>query len=293
MTRLAWDKVGERRYETGVDHGVLYLRDPSGAYTQGYAWNGLTTVTESPSGAESTKTYADNIPYLNLKSAEEFGATIEALYYPDEFARCDGTAEPEPGVYLGQQVRETFGFSYRTLIGNDLVGNDYGSKIHLVYGADANPSEKARATVNDSPEPTAFSWEVTTTPVEVGTVGGKEYKPTSHLIVDSTKVSASAFAALQDVLYGTAGSDPRLPLPGEVLSMFSGSLTMVETEAPTYNATTDTVTVPAIAGVTYMVGGEVVSGSFTISEDTVVEAVPAAGYRFTETSDTDWTVNYS
>lgn len=293
MTRIAWDKVGERRYETGVDHGVLYLRDENGDYTNGYAWNGLTTVTESPSGAESSKTYADNIPYLNLKSAEEFGATIEALYYPDEFMRCDGTAEPEQGVYLGQQGRETFGFSYRSLIGNDLVGNDYGSKIHLVYGADANPSEKARSTVNDAPEPTAFSWEVTTTPVEVGTVNGKEYRPTSHLIVDSTKVSAAGFAALQDALYGTAGSDPRLPMPGEVLAMFAGTITVVETVAPTYDAGTDTVTVPSTPGVTYMVGGEVVSGSFTISEDTVVRAVPADGYRFTDTSDTDWTMNYS
>ena len=167
MTALAWDKVGERTYETGVDRGVLYLPDNTGEYVEGHAWNGLTTVTESPSGAESNPTYADNIKYLNLVSLEEFGATIEAYTYPNEFAQCDGTAEPQPGIYLGQQGRRVFGLCYRTRLGSDLDGTDHGYKLHLVYGALAKPSEKAYASINDSPEAITFSWEVATTPVPV------------------------------------------------------------------------------------------------------------------------------
>jgi hypothetical protein len=203
MTQLTWDNVGERRYETGVDRGVLYLPDETGAYDEGYAWNGLTTVTESPSGAESNPQYADNIKYLNLVSAEEFGATVEAYTYPDEFGQCDGTAEPQPGIYLGQQGRRSFGLSYRTQVGNDVDGTDHGYKLHLVYGALAAPSEKAFSTINDSPEAISFSWEVSTTPVQV-----TGYKPTALLTIDSTKVDPADLTALEDILYGTVGDDP-------------------------------------------------------------------------------------
>jgi hypothetical protein len=225
MTKLTWDKVGEREYETGVDHGVLYLPDGTGAYTKGYAWNGLTTVTESPSGAESNKQYADNIVYLNLLSAEEFGATIEAFTYPTEFEQCDGTASPEVGVSIGQQARTPFGLSYRTRLGNDLQGNDFGYKLHLVYGALAAPSEKAYTTVNDSPEALSFSWELSTTPVEVGVVDGKEYRPCSTLTVNSTLVDADALSDLEDVLYGATAAEAKLPLPAAVIAMFAGSVT--------------------------------------------------------------------
>lgn len=224
MSTIVWDKTGERLFETGVDHGVLYLPDETGAYDTGFAWNGLTTITESPSGAEASAQYADNIKYVSLVSAEEFGATIEAFTYPDEFGQCDGSAEPSPGVYLSQQGRRMFGMSYRTLIGNDVEGTDHGYKLHLIYGAQAAPSEKARATVNDSPEATTFSWEVTTTPVAVpgnDPVTGKPYKPTSHLTIDSTKVDAADLAALEDLLYGTEAAEPALPLPEDVLELFA------------------------------------------------------------------------
>lgn len=227
MPQLAWDQVGERVYETGVDRGVLYLPDNAGAYTTGFAWNGLVTVTESPSGAESTPQYADNIKYLNLQSAEEFGATIEAFTYPDEFAVCDGTAVPEEGVYLGQQGRRMFGLVYRTLVGNDVSGNDYGYKLHLIYGAQAAPSEKAYGTVNDSPEAITFSWELTTTPAPVGTINGVDYKPTASITIDSTKVAAADLAALETLLFGGAavGETPRLPAPSEVVALFTTAVT--------------------------------------------------------------------
>lgn len=222
MAALEWDKVGERFYETGTDHGVLYNRDKAtGAYTTGVAWNGLTAVTQSPSGAEANPQYADNIKYLNLYSAEEWGGTIEAFTYPDEFAKCDGSAEPEPGVFLGQQGRESFGFSYRSLKGNDLQGTDLGYKLHLIYGAMASPSEKAHATVNDSPEALNFSWEVTTTPEAVGTIAGVAYKPTSILTIDSTKVDATKLAALEVLLYGDAIEEATLPLPADVIALFA------------------------------------------------------------------------
>lgn len=294
--RLAWDKVGERLYETGVDRGVLFLSDANGVYDQGYAWNGLTTVTESPSGADANPQYADNIKYLNLVSAEQFGGTIEAFTYPDEFAQCDGTAEPSPGILVGQQGRRTFGLCYRTRLGNDVDGTDLGYKLHLVYGALAAPSEKAYATINDSPEALSFSWTISTTPVDVpGTdpVTGKAYKPTASLTIDSTKVAAGALTTLEDTLYGTAGADPRLPLPGEVIAMFAGTVTAVETVAPAYDAATDTVTVPTVTGVQYQVNGQPVVGSFVITQDTVVTAVPEPGFTFTPTSDTDWTINFA
>jgi hypothetical protein len=296
--RLTWDQVSERFYETGVDHGVLYLPDNGGAYDSGFAWNGLVTVTESPSGAEANPQYADNIKYLNLISTEMFGGTIEAFTYPDEFAQCDGTAVPSPGVAVGQQSRRTFGLAYRTQVGNDVDGVDYGYKLHLIYGAMAAPSEKAYASINDSPEAITFSWALTTTPVDVpgnNPVTGKPYKPTATLTIDSTKVDAAGLAALNDALFGTEGADPRLPLPAEVLAMFGGAITVVATTPPTYNAATDIITIPATAGVEYLVDGAVVpAGPFgPIAEDTVVTARPAAGYAFTDTSDTDWTINFA
>lgn len=220
--KLVWDKTSERLYETGVRNGVLYNSDAENLFTTGVAWNGLTSVTESPSGAESNPVYADDIKYLNLVSAEEFGATIEAYTYPEEFGVCDGSAEIAPGVYAGQQKREMFGLSYRTVLGNDVDGDDYGYKIHLIYNAMAAPSEKAYSTVNDSPEAITFSWEVTTTPVEV-----PGYKPTASLTFDSTKVDADKLAALEEILYGkdTVGEEPavpaRLPLPAEVIALMS------------------------------------------------------------------------
>ena len=208
--KITWDKSGERYYETGVKRGVLYVMD-KGAYGNGVAWNGLTAVTESPSGAEASPMYADDIKYLNLYSAEEFAATVEAYTYPDEFAECDGSAEIAPGVTIGQQKRKTFGMCYTTVLGNDTDGNDYGYKIHIIYGANAAPSEKAYATINDSPEAITFSWELTTTPVEVA-----GHKPTASLTIDSTKTTPEKMKAIEDILYGTESQEPRLPLPSEI-----------------------------------------------------------------------------
>lgn len=213
MTKLAWDQVGEKFYETGVDHGVLYLPDEQGVFDQGVVWNGLTAVTESPSGAEATPMYADNQKYLNLVSAEEYAATIEAFTYPDEFAICEGSATPKPGILIGQQGRAVFGFAYRTKIANDLNAN-LGYKIHLVYNALAAPTEKAHATVNDTPEAITFSWEVTTTPVEV-----PGFDPSATVVLDSTQLSAGHMKALEDILYGTEADEPRLPRPSEIISI--------------------------------------------------------------------------
>lgn len=218
MTKLKWGGAGQKRYETGVKNGVLYLTDTVGDYTKGVAWNGLTTVTESPSGAEANPQYADNKKYLNLISAEEFGGTIEAFTYPDEFEECDGTAEIAPGVTIGQQKRKTFGFSYRTEVGDDLVGLAAGYKLHLVYGALAAPSEKARATINDSPEALAFSWEFTTTAVEVD-----GYEPSATVTIDSTTVTAAKMAAIEAILYGTDSEEARLPFPDEVATILAGT----------------------------------------------------------------------
>ena len=215
MAKLVWDESGKRLYETGVKMGVLYVQNENGAYPKGVAWNGLTAVNESPSGAESTPLYADDIKYLNLRSAEEFGATIEAYTYPDEFEACDGSAEIAPGVKVGQQARKSFGLCYRTIVGNDVQGNDFGYKLHLIYGATAAPSEKAYATVNDSPEAITFSWEVTCTPVEV-----PGFKPSASLVIDSTKVDADKLAALEAKLYGDDNTEAMLPLPAEIIEMF-------------------------------------------------------------------------
>lgn len=215
MTVLEWDKVSEKVYETGVDKGVLYTTDSFGIYSAGHAWNGLVSVSESPSGAESNKQYANNRVYLNLTSAEEFSATLEAYTYPDAFAMCDGSAELSPGVFLGQQKRRTFGLSYRSLIGNDVENTEFGYKIHLVYGGLAAPTEKTYSTINDSPEAATFSWEVSTTPVNV-----PGYAPSATLVIDSTKVDAVKLAQLEALLYGTEAGAARLPLPEEVAAIF-------------------------------------------------------------------------
>ena len=216
MSKIVWDKTGERLYETGVENGVLYPMQDNGKYTLGVAWNGLISVTESPSGAEASPIYADNIKYLNLISTEEFGATIEAYTYPDEFALCDGSAQLGEGVSIGQQKRKTFGLSYKTSIGNDVDGADHGYKLHLIYGALAAPSEKAYSTINDSPEAITFSWELTTTPVQVS-----GFKPTASLTIDSTKVDKSKLTLIENILYGTESTTARLPLPDEIKTILS------------------------------------------------------------------------
>ena len=214
MSKLVWDATGERKYETGVRNGVLYVMAEGGTYPKGVAWNGLTAVTESPSGAEATALYADDTKYLNLISAEEFGATIEAYTYPDEFAECDGSATLAAGVTIGQQPRKTFGMSYRTVYGNDVNNESYGYKLHLIYGAVAAPSEKAYATINDSPEAITFSWEVKTTPVNV-----TGHKPTASLTIDSTKVDQAKLTKIEEILYGKDEVEARLPLPDEIIQI--------------------------------------------------------------------------
>lgn len=212
--KLKWDQTGERIYETGVSNGVLYVQKANGSYDNGVAWNGLSTVTESPSGAESNAIYADNIKYLALTSAEEFGATVEAYTYPDKFAECDGSAEVADGVIIGQQDRKAFGMAYKTIVGNDTEKNTHGYKLHMIYGATAAPSEKGYSTVNDSPEPITLSWELSTTPVEV-----TGYKPTATLVIDSTKANSEKLKALEDILFGSDETEARLPMPNEVISL--------------------------------------------------------------------------
>ena len=219
MAKIVWDQVGQRLYETGTDHAVIYLQDENGEYKGGAeAWNGLTAVNHSPSGAESTPLYADNIKYLELTSAEDFGYTIEAYMYPDMFAECNGEAELVQGVKAAQQTRKPFGFTHRTILGNDVKNNDYGYKLHLIYGSKAAVSEKAYATVNDSPEAMTMSWECTTTPVAV-----PNFKPTAHIEIDSTKVDAVKLKALEDILYGTESEEAYLPLPEEVISILTAA----------------------------------------------------------------------
>jgi hypothetical protein len=292
MTALTWDQVGERLYETGVDHGVLYIPNGSGVYDTGVAWNGLTAVTESPSGAEASPQYADNIKYLNLVSAEEFGGTIEAYTYPDEFGQCDGTAAPSDGVLLGQQGRKTFGLCYRTRLGNDLDGVDYGYKLHLIYGALAAPSEKAYSTINDSPEAITFSWEIATTPVLVD-----GYKPTSVIVVDSSVVDATSLGDLEEILYGSVGVDPRLPLPDEVITLFAGTITVVRlvgANAPTYDSGTHVVTLPNVTGVTWKVNGVTATSgaqsAMTTGETSYITAEANEGYKVE--GDDDWVFDY-
>lgn len=217
MTKIVWDESGKRLYETGVKNGVLYIQDENGAYAKGVAWNGLTAVTESPSGAEATPLYADDIKYLELFSAEEFGATIEAYTYPEEFEACDGSASLGKGVTIGQQDRKTFGLCYRTVLGNDVKSNEYGYKLHLIYGAKAAPSEKGYQTINDSPEAITFSWEVTTTPVNV-----EGFKPTASVTIDSTKIDDAKLKNIEDMLYGTESVEAKLPLPDELKTLLAG-----------------------------------------------------------------------
>lgn len=217
--RLKWDQIGEKTYETGVSNGVLYVQKGSGSYDNGVAWNGLSAVTESPSGAEPTAIYADNIKYLELTSAEEFGATVEAYTYPDEFAECDGSAEVADGVMIGQQDRKAFGMAYKTIVGNDTEKNAHGYKLHMIYGATAAPSEKGYSTVNDSPEAITLSWELSTTPVEV-----TDHKPTATLVIDSTKANPEKLKALEDILFGTDEAEARLPMPNEVISLMKEDL---------------------------------------------------------------------
>lgn len=284
MTQLVWDQIGERFYETGVDHGVLYIPDGGGNYTDGVAWNGLTTVTEAPSGAEASPMYADNIKYLNLISVEEFGATIEAYTYPDEFAQFDGMVSPTAGIVIGQQGRKTFGLCYRTRMGNDVDGTDLGYKLHLVYGAVAKPSEKAYNTINESPDAITFSWELTTTPVVV-----PGYKPTAILTVDSTKVDAGDLADLEEMLYGTVGTDPSLPLPEAVIALFDTVQTVTIPLEPAYNSGTDTITIPTVTGTTYYINGIAqVAGAVIITEDTIVTAQPNIGYVFPDVVVNEW-----
>lgn len=290
MTRLLWDQVGEKVYETGVDRGVLYIPDNAGAYVNGYAWNGLTTVTESPSGAESNPQYADNIKYIDLTSAEIFGATVEAFTYPDQFAQCDGTALVN-AIGVGQQTRKSFGLAYRTLKGNDVTGTAYGYKLHLVYGATAAPSEKAYGTVNDSPEAVTFSWDVTTTPAPVGTINSVDYKPTSILTIDSTKVVAANLTALENLIYGTAGVDPRLPPPAEVIGLFAGSLTTVTSITAPTATSAGVITIPTTTGVDYLIDGAVVTGTYTIvgiGNSKIVVARAKPNYTLASNLDDDW-----
>ena len=293
MTALTWDGAGARLYETGVDHGVLYIPDANGVYNTGFAWNGLTTVTESPSGAEPSAQYADNIKYLNLISAEEFAATIEAFTYPEEFGQCDGSATPLAGLKLGQQTRKSFGLSYRTKIGDDLVGTDKGYKLHLVYGAQAAPSEKAYATINDSPEAITFSWEVSTTPVPV-----TGYKPTACITIDSTNVDPAKLAALELVLYGTVGVDPLLPTPDAVIAALTTTLSVVNlgsyANQPTYASGTHIVTLPSVTGVTWRINGVVKTAgaqpAMTTGQSSYITASANTGYRLI--GDTSWTFDY-
>lgn len=288
MTTLTWDEVGSRTYETGVDHGVLYIPNEFGIYDNGVAWNGLVTITESPSGAEANAQYADNLKYLNLYSAEEFGATLEAFTYPDEFNQFDGMAAPAPGVLVGQQTRRSFGLCYRTLMGNDLEATDYGYKLHLVYGATATPSEKAYGTVNDSPEPITFSWEIATVGVAVTGL-----KPTSIITIDSTEVDAGDLAALELILYGDDAVDPALPTPDAVIALFAGSVTAATPATPTFVSATGVITIPTVTGIQYRRAdtNAVVTGTYTIptaGATRVVTANPTTGYVLAPGSDDDW-----
>lgn len=220
MSKLVWDAVGEKMFEAGVDHAVLYPVNASGEYTPGVAWNGIVSISETPEGAEPQDQYADNIKYLSLMSAEQLGGTIEAFMYPDEWNECDGNAEVSKGVVIGQQNRKSFGLCYRTKIGNDVDGQDHGYKLHLLYGAKVSPSERSYETINDSPEPITFSWEYTTTPV-----GVTDHQPTALMTIDSTQIDKDKLAALEEILYGSDGADgdPRLPVPDEIIALLAGN----------------------------------------------------------------------
>jgi hypothetical protein len=282
---LTWDGTGEKVYETGVDHGVLYpINLSTGLYDDGFAWNGLTAVNEKPSGAAANKTYADNILYSNIRSAELFAGTIEAYTFPDEFGDCDGTNAPATGVTVGQQTRRTFGLCYRTKVGNDVSG-DLGFKLHLVYGATAAPSEKDYATVNDSPAAVQFSWDFDCTPVPLTGLN-----PTCILVIDSTKVNETALNDLLDDLYGTVGTAPILPDPDTVLAFFTGSITNITLTAATFNGA-HTITIPTQTGVQYYLDGvEHAAGSVTLTtgQSKVVSARALPGYHFNTPVVKEW-----
>ena len=287
MSKLIWDALGEKIYETGIDRGVLYVQDNDGAYPLGVVWNGLTGFTESPGGAELTDLWADNIKYASIRAAETFGGTLEAYTYPTEFEQCDGSVALLPGVVIGQQSRKSFGLAYRTTVGNDTPGEgDDGYKIHLVYGASANPSEKAYATINDSPDAITFSWELTTLPIAV-----TGHKPTATLVIDSTKVNATKLADLEDILYGTTDVAPRLPLPDEIATIMAGEA--VVPTAPTFVAATGILTIPTKVGVAYYVDNVLtIAGPMAALDGGVsveVLAVPTAGYYFEAGVNDDWT----
>lgn len=227
--KLVWDKTGERLYETGVKQGVLYPISSTGTYPKGVAWNGLSSVSESPSGAEATAIYADDIKYLNLISTETFAATIEAYTYPDEFASCDGSADLATGVSVGQQPRQSFGLCYKTTLGNDTEGEKHGYKLHIIYNATASPSEKSYSTINDSPEAISFSWSVNTTAINVDDNG--TYKPTATIVIDSTKVDSTKLASFEEIIYGSSTADAKLPLPAEVMAHFATTSTSADQTA--------------------------------------------------------------
>lgn len=293
MTVLTWDQAGQRLYETGVDRGVLYI-PTAGIYDVGYAWNGLTGVTESPSGADPTPLYADNVKYLNLLSRENFAATVEAYTYPDQFAQCDGSAEPQTGIKIHQQTRKTFGLSYRSLVGDDLVGTDKTYKLHFVYGALAAPSERAYSTVNDTPEAITFSWTVSTTEVPVTGL-----KPTAIVTLRADKIASTALTAIENALYGTAGTNPRLPLPDELIALVAAGAPPAAgpPAAPTYTSGTHTIAVPSTANIVYRRAdtNAVVTGTnivLTVGQVLTIKAAPASGYQFAAGSDDDWTFLY-
>lgn len=288
MTLLAWDAAGSRFYETGTDRGVLYLPNAQGVYDNGVAWNGILAFTHTPTGAQATPHYADNIKYLNLYSAEQLDATLEAYTYPNEFNQFDGIATPVAGVAVGQQNRKSFGLSHRTMVGNDLLGTDLGYKIHLVYGAMASPTAKPYKTVNDKQEAMTFNWSITTTPVAV-----PGFKPAALLTIDSTQVPAAQLATLENILYGSAGTNPRLPLPAEVLSIFTDTLVFATPVAPTYTLGTHTIVIPTVTGLAYQIDGVTKTGSVVITKDTVVKAVTLPGYKLPLVTDVDWFFSFT
>lgn len=283
MAKIVWDEDGTRLYETGTDRGVLYPKAGT-EYPVGVPWNGLTGVTESPSGADETVLWADNIKYGSMRAAEEFGGTIEAYTYPDEWAECDGSAYVATGVIAGQQIRKSFGMTWRTLIGNDTDGTDYGYKIHLAYGATVSPSERAYATVNDSPEAITFSWEFTTIPVNVG----DGFKPTSILTIDSTKADPEALAALENILYGSDSADAKLPLPSEVIELMGGSKTLSG-----ITITTSPTKMSYTAGESFNRAGMVVTAAYSDSTTKAVTSYTVTPSGVLTTGTTSVTVSYT
>lgn len=285
MPVLTWDGSGTRKYESGVDHGVLYpLNSGNGLYDTGVAWNGLTAVNEKPGGASANPQFADNIKYLNLQSAETFAGTIQAFTYPDEFSACDGTSTPSNGVSVGQQTRQTFGLCYRTKIGNDASAS-LGYKLHLIYGCQASPSEKDYTTINDSPAAVGFSWDFDSTPVVISGL-----QPTSLMVIDSTKVDAGALSSLQDLLYGTSGSTASLPPPDTIVALFAATITSITLTPATFDGA-HTITIPSEAGVTYYVDGVVHAAGtvvLTTGQKKLITATPNTGYKFNTPYANEW-----